>query len=56
MSLGGEDVVIDVDGELAFLRKEQVEVFEHLSQKEGIHPGQTDKNGVTSPAEVEAST
>lgn len=38
MSLGGEDVVVDVDGELALLRKEQVEVFEHLGQEEGVHP------------------
>lgn len=38
MSLSGEDVVVNINGKLAFLRKEQVEVFEHLSQKERVHP------------------
>lgn len=42
VSFSGEDVFINVNGKLAFLRKQQVEVFKHLSQKEGIHPGQTE--------------
>lgn len=38
MSLSGEDVVVNINGKHALLRKEQVEVFEHLSQKERVHP------------------
>lgn len=55
MSLSGEDVIINVNGKLTLLRKEQVEVFEHLSQKEGIHPGQGDRDEVLAPAEVETT-
>lgn len=56
VSLSGEDVIINVNGKLTFLRKEQVEVFKHLSQKEGIHPGQRDKDVVISAAQVETTT
>lgn len=34
VSLCGEDVVINIDGQLALFRKQQVQVLEHLSQKE----------------------
>ena len=40
VSLCGEDVVINVDWQLALLRKQQVEVFKHLCQEEGVHPTQ----------------
>lgn len=40
MGLGGEDVVVHVDGKLALLREQQVEVLEHLGQEKGVHPVQ----------------
>ncbi len=41
VSFCGEDVIINIDGQLALLRKQQVQVFKHLSQKEGVHPTHT---------------
>lgn len=41
MSLGGEDIVIDIKRQMTLLREEQIEVLEHLSQEEGVHPGNT---------------
>lgn len=41
MSLRGEDVVINVNGQLALIRKQQVQVFKHLCQKKGVHPAKT---------------
>lgn len=38
MRLGGEDVVVDIDGKLALLREQQVEVFKHLGQEKRVHP------------------
>lgn len=38
VGLGGEDVVVHVDGQLALLREQQVEVLEHLGQEKGVHP------------------
>lgn len=38
VGLGGEDVVVHVNGQLALLREQQVEVLEHLGQEEGVHP------------------
>ena len=37
VGLGGEDVVVDVEGQLALLREQQVQVLEHLGQEEGVH-------------------
>lgn len=41
MSLGGEDIVIDIKRQMTLLREEQIEVLKHLSQEEGVHPGNT---------------
>lgn len=39
MSLSGEDIVIDIERQMTLLREEQIEVLKHLSQEEGVHPG-----------------
>lgn len=44
VSLCSEDVVININGHLALLRKQQVQVFKHLCQKERVHPTQIFQN------------
>lgn len=39
VGLSGEDVVINVQRQLALLREQQVQVLKHLRQEERIHPG-----------------
>ena len=39
VGLSGEDVVINVQRQLALLREQQVKVLKHLCQEERIHPG-----------------
>lgn len=38
MGLSGEDVVVDIKRQVPLFREEQIEVLEHLSQEEGVHP------------------